>query len=209
MRWIGVTRIASASRWWWGRPRWSLSCSASSGRRSRRTRSIPPCKTGCGIARAARRASAGSCSGTPCRPRLARWIGTPRRIASARRPSWTRTTRLTGRYDAADDATDDATYDATHDTARRRPGHYIGALVVTATPAPNASGQVGYVLTAAGGITLWLPADTFELGLSAPGMNFPRATTTSRRSSGGIACALTAPPAGARGAESEREVAQN
>ena len=40
---------------------------------------------------------------------------------------------------------------------------YVGALVVTASPAPNASGQPGYVLTVADGSTLWLPADTFEV----------------------------------------------
>ena len=40
---------------------------------------------------------------------------------------------------------------------------YVGALVVTAAPAPNASGELGYVLTVADGSMLWLPADTFEL----------------------------------------------
>jgi len=40
---------------------------------------------------------------------------------------------------------------------------YVGALVVTATAAPNASGEPGYVLTVADGSTLWLPADTFEV----------------------------------------------
>jgi hypothetical protein len=40
---------------------------------------------------------------------------------------------------------------------------YVGALVVTASQAPNASGEPGYVLTVADGSSFWLPADTFEV----------------------------------------------
>src|SRR5262245_10431164 len=161
MRWIGVTRIASASRWWWQAALVVVLL---------------------GLAGPA-------FASNPLYPRVPDWLwATQDRDTQIRwvmlGHSMSPAPGELERYTEADRERAAAIVDAYNQgvtpptppvvpptppvvppTPPIVPGtqRYVGALVVTASPAPNASGEPGYVLTVVDGSTLWLPTDTFEV----------------------------------------------
>src|SRR5262245_18935000 len=165
MRWIGVTRIASASRWWWQAALVVVLL---------------------GLAGPA-------FASNPLYPRVQDWLWASQSRDTQIRwvmlgHSMSPAPGELERYTEADreraaaivDAYDQGVAPPTPPVVPPTPPvvpptppvvppitpstqRYVGALVVTASPAPNASGELGYVLTVADASTLWLPADTFEI----------------------------------------------